>query len=105
MKKSFIIASVVGLCGLSMLQTACDNYDDLIPQEYNCILSLQQYGEQEIVLYRTGEDTRVEITTLKTGNVPTSTATATIKPMTEIEFAEYKISTGKLYKYLPQTDR
>lgn len=102
MKKSFIIASVVGLCGLSMLQTACDNYDDLIPQEYNCILSLQQYGEQEIVLYRTGEDTRVEITTLKTGNVPTSTATATIKPMTEIEFAEYKISTGKLYKYLPQ---
>ena len=33
MKKSFIIASIVGLGGLSMLQTACDNYDDLIPQQ------------------------------------------------------------------------
>ena len=102
MKKSFIIASIVGLGGLSMLQTACDNYDDLIPQQYNCILSLQQYGEQDVVLYRTGEDTKVEITTLKTGSVPTSTAVANVIPMTEIQFAEYKVMTGKNYKYLPQ---
>ena len=102
MKKSFMIASIVALGGLSMLQTACDNYDDLIPQEYNCILSLQQYGEQEIVMYRTGEPTVYEITTLKTGNVPTSTASATVVPMTEVQFAEYKVNTGKDYKYLPQ---
>ena len=102
MKKSFIIASIVGLGGLSMLQTACDNYDDLIPQQYNCILSLQQYGEQDVVLYRTGEDTKVEITTLKTGSVPTSTAVASVTPMTEIQFAEYKVMTGKNYKYLPK---
>lgn len=101
MKKSFIIASIVGLGGLSVLQTACDNYDDLIPQQYNCILSLQQYGEQDIVLYRTGENTTFEITTLKTGNVPTSLAEATITPMSEVQFAEYKIITGKNYKYLP----
>ena len=102
MKKSFIIASIVGLGGLSVLQTACDNYDDLIPQQYNCILSLQQYGEQEVILYRTGEDTKFEITTLKTGSVPTSTASAAITPMSEVEFAEYKVNTGKNYKYLPQ---
>jgi len=102
MKKSFIIASIVGLGGLSMLQTACDNYDDLIPQQYNCILSLQKYGEQEVVLYRTGEDTKIEITTLKTGSVPNSTASASIKAMNEIQFEEYKALTGLDYKYLPQ---
>lgn len=102
MKKSFMIASIVALGGLSMLQTACDNYDDLVPQEYNCILSLQQYGEQDVVLYRTGEDTKFVITTLKTGNVPTSTASATVSPMSEVQFAEYQVTTGKNYKYLPQ---
>ncbi|MBO5251931.1 MAG: DUF1735 domain-containing protein [Bacteroidaceae bacterium] len=101
MKKSFIIASIVCLGGLSMLQTSCDNYDDLIPEQYNCILSLQQYGEQDMVLYRTGVNTEFEITTLKTGNVPTSTAAATITPMTEVQFAEYMAMTGKNYKYLP----
>lgn len=102
MKKSFIIASIVALGGLSALQTACDNYDDLVPQEYNCILSLQKYGEQDIILYRTGNNTDYEITTLKTGNVPTSVATAVVKAMTEAEFADYQQITGKDYKYLPQ---
>lgn len=101
MKKSFIIASIVCLGGLSMLQTSCDNYDDLIPEQYNCILSLQQYGEHDVTLYRTGENTEFEITTLKTGNVPTSTAAATVTPMTEVQFAEYMATTSKNYKYLP----
>lgn len=33
---------IFGICTLSMLQTGCDNYEDLIPQEYNTILSLKQ---------------------------------------------------------------
>lgn len=102
MKKTFIIASIVALGGLSVLQTACDNYDDLVPQEYNCILSLQQYGEHDLILYRTGVNTTFEISTLKTGNVPTSMAMATIAPMTEAQFAEYQSLTGKNYKYLPK---
>lgn len=101
MKKSLIIAGIVGLGGLSVLQTACDNYDDLIPQQYNCILSLQQYGEQELVLYRTGEDTKFEITTLKSGNVPTASASAAIEIMNLAQFEAYCTSTGKNYKRLP----
>ena len=102
MKKSFIIASIVALGGLSVLQTACDNYDDLVPQEYNCILSLQQYGEQDLILYRTGVNTEFEISTLKTGNVPASLASATIAPMTQAQFNDYLAVTGKQYKYLPK---
>ena len=83
------------------MQTACDNYDDLVPQEYNCILSMQEYGDQQIVLYRTGEDTEYVITTLKSGNVPTSTANASVEIMNQAQFEEYCTYAGKSYKRLP----
>lgn len=98
MKKSLIILS---LCGMSMFHTGCDNYDDLIPQEYNVILSLKQSGEQDIVLYKTGEPTTVEITAMKTGSVPGIPANAKISAMSEAQFAEYLSLTGKNYKRLP----
>lgn len=79
-----------------MFHTGCDNYDDLIPQEYNVILSLKQSGEQDIVLYKTGEPTTVEITAMKTGSVPGIPANAKISAMSEAQFAEYLSLTGKI---------
>lgn len=99
MKKLTIL---LGLCGLSMLYSSCDNYDDLIPQKYNTILSMKQYGEQDIILYRTGENTEFEITAMKTGSVTGTTAAAKISSMSQAAFAEYLELAGKSYKYLPQ---
>ena len=98
MKKSIYI---LGICAFSLMQTGCDNYDDLIPQEYNTILSLKEEGEQEVVLYRTGSDTEFDVTAMKTGSVPTSEAHATLAAMSEAYFERYIQLTGKRYKRLP----
>lgn len=97
MKKS-IIASV---CGLFMLLAACDNYDNLIPHQYDTILSMKQYGEQNITLYRTGEDTKYQISVMKTGSVPDNSAKVTVKAMSQAQFQSYLNNTGKNYKRLP----
>lgn len=97
MKKS-IIASV---CGLFMLFAACDNYDNLIPHQYDTVLSMKQYGEQNMTLYRTGEDTKYEITVIKTGSVPDNSAKVNVKAMSEAQFVNYLNNTGKKYKRLP----
>ena len=92
---------IFGLCGMLFSQTACDNYDDLIPQEYNTILSMKQAGEKDIILYKTGENTIYEIVTQKNGAKPTNTATADVEVMNAVDFAEYLAKTGKSYKMLP----
>lgn len=98
MKKSIYI---LGICALSLMQTGCDNYDDLIPQEYNTILSLKNSGEQDVVLYRTGEDTELEVTAMKTGSEPGNEAHASMTAMSNDYFERYMQSTGKKYKRLP----
>ena len=91
---------IFGICTLSMLQTGCDNYEDLIPQEYNTILSLKQSGEQEILL-NTTRDTVFNITVMKTGSMPDNEAHAEILPMSENHFKQYSESSGKDYRRLP----
>ena len=49
------ISIALCLCGMILMNTSCDNYDDTYPQEYEKILSLQTIGEQAVDLYKTGE--------------------------------------------------
>ena len=51
------ISIALCLCGMILMNTSCDNYDDTYPQEYEKILSLQTTGEQAVDLYKTGEAT------------------------------------------------
>ena len=92
---------ILGLCSISMLAGSCDNIEELIPQEYHVILSMQQSGEKDMVLYRTGIDTEYEITAIKSGSEPASTAKAVVEAMTDKEFEVYLSKLGKLYKKLP----
>lgn len=48
---------ILGLCSMAILVASCENMGELIPQEYHVILSMQQSGEKDLVLYRTGVDT------------------------------------------------
>lgn len=98
MKFKFIIWT---LLSAAVLVTSCDTMDELIPQEYNVILSMQQSGEQDLVLYRTGMNTEYEITAIKSGSVPTSTAKAEVGVMTDEDFEVYMDKIGKTYKKLP----
>lgn len=45
------LIKIIGVCGLIAGFSSCDNYDDIIPQEYNKILSLKVYGEQQDVKF------------------------------------------------------
>ena len=58
------ISIALCLCGMILMNTSCDNYDDTYPQEYEKILSLQTTGEQAVDLYKTGEATNYSITVI-----------------------------------------
>ena len=81
------ISIALCLCGMILMNTSCDNYDDTYPQEYEKILSLQTTGEQAVDLYKTGEATNYSITVIKSGSQPTLTASAHIGAMDAVNFA------------------
>ena len=96
MKKILFISL---LCGLMFSYTACDKYDDTYPKEYNKILSLKQVGEKDIILYKTGQDASFDITVMKSGNAPASTAQAMLTVLSDKELKEYNES----YTILPSS--
>ena len=96
--KKIILA---GLCGMMLLFGSCESYDNIEPEKYNKIISLQNAGEQSLDLYRTGENTIYTITAMKGGYTPDVAAKATVSVMNESEFAEYKEISGQDYKILP----
>ena len=97
MKKTILAA----LCVTALMMSSCESYDNIVPEKYNKIISLQNAGEQPLNLYRTGENTIYTITAMKGGYTPDVAAKATVSVMNEIEFAEYKEISGQDYKILP----
>lgn len=95
------IKTYIALFGLLILGYSCETYEDLIPGEYDKILSLKNVGEQNITLYETGEDGKYELTVLKGGNNPTASAQAEIKIMSDMELEIYSQTVGKQYNLIP----
>lgn len=89
------------LLGILFLGYSCEGYDDLIPSEYDKILSLTVVGEQTLTLYETGEDGNYPISVMKGGNKPNATAEAKIKVMDEVELEIHSQVVGKSYTLLP----
>lgn len=98
-KKIFYII----ICSFLLLGYSCENYDELIPKEYDKILSMKEVGEQNLVLYTTGEDGTFELTIMKGGNTPETKAQAEVRVMNEIELSDYSKLVGKEYKLLPSS--
>lgn len=96
MKKSLLIPF---LCGLLFVYTACDEYDDTYPNEYHKILSLKQAGEENIILYNTGQDASFDITVMKSGYDPSLTAQAKLTVLSDEAMKEY----NENYTILPST--
>ena len=89
------------LTGLMILGYSCENYDDLIPAEYDNILSLKEYGEQNITLYETGEDTMHPLVVMKGGNNPKLTSEVAIRVMNNVELGVHSDLVGKSYTLIP----
>src|SRR5690554_2762538 len=91
----------IALFGLLMLAFSCETYEDIIPSEYDEIISLKIVGEQDLTLYHTGEDGFYDFTILKGGNNPSATVEAELKVMSEMELNNYSKEVGKVYSLLP----
>ena len=67
------------LAGLILLNTSCENYDETkIPEKYHKVLVLQSAGEQDLTLYRTGEDSDYPMCIIKAGSEDGLSAKATL---------------------------
>ena len=91
------------ICSFLLLGYSCENYDELIPKEYEKILSMKEVGEQNLILYTTGEDGAFEVTVMKGGKTPELKAEAEVGVMNEAELADYSKLVGKEYKLLPSS--
>ena len=69
------------ICSFLLLGYSCENYDELIPKEYEKILSMKEVGEQNLILYTTGEDGAFEVTIMKGGKTPEIKAEAEVAVM------------------------
>ena len=81
--------------------SACESYDDIIPAEYNKILSIKDGGEQNLTLYNSGEQTEYNITTIKAGADPSQVAQATLSVMNVQQFEAYLAEVGRTFQILP----
>ena len=100
MKKKFIYTITVGLL---LIAYSCENYDGLVPAEFEKILSIKDVGEHNLTLYNTGEDGEYTMTILKGGYASNISALAELSVMSEAELAAYSTTIGKAYSLLPSS--
>ena len=99
MKKKYLIMSLAVALGLA----SCENFDNIVPAQYNKILSMQVSGEQQLSLYATGENNNYTITVMKGGYDNKATATATVDVMTDEEYSNWLEANARSYVRIPQS--
>uniref|UniRef100_A0AB33JCQ0 DUF1735 domain-containing protein n=1 Tax=Prevotella sp. GTC17260 TaxID=3236796 RepID=A0AB33JCQ0_9BACT len=99
-KKFFYTA----LALMTLTTTGCEQYDNLFPDKYHSIITLQTSDHQDVTLYTTGEDGKYQLTILKGGSEPSQTATGKVTPMSEAAFATYCKTWGLDKSRLPDAD-
>lgn len=109
MKKS-IIAS--GLIALLALTTGCDKYE-IYPESYDGVFTIRNAGTKDLTVYATDNIAEVPFIVMKGGYKPEVTSTATLKVMSDEEFADYQEKAGNLpyvavgsncYSFSPELD-
>lgn len=99
MKK--IIYYTAFLAGMMLLNTSCENYDEIkIPEKYHKVLILQTAGEQDLTLYRTGEDSEYRMSVIKAGSEDNMSATGKLE-ISEEWLAKYNEENARRLVMLP----
>ncbi len=76
------------------------SYEDLIPEQYDKILYLKTFGQQNLELFDDGSLVDYSLTVVKTGSDPTANAQAQVKIMTQEEIDRDDRYQGNNYKVL-----
>lgn len=77
-----------------------DSYEDLIPEQYDKILYLKNYGQQTLELFDDGSPVDYSLTVVKTGSNPAATAQAQVKIMSQTEIDKDARYQGNNYKVI-----
>lgn len=76
------------------------SYEELIPEQYDKILYLKTFGQQNLELFDDGSLVDYSLTVVKTGSDPTANAQAQVKVMTQEEIDKDDRYQGNNYKVL-----
>ena len=81
--------------------TGCEDSRNEYLEDYQTMIYFRNGGEQDITLYRVGEDTWYEIPVCKGGRDLEGTATATVVSMNRTQIDIYNMDNGTDYTQLP----
>lgn len=86
-----------------LVNTSCEQYDDLYSEEYHKILSIKTDNTiQELTLYSTGENAEYSFTVLKGGINPELSSEATISTMSEGDLKAYNEKNDLNFALIPE---
>lgn len=86
-----------------LVNTSCEQYDDLYSEEYNKVLSIKTDNTiQELTLYSTGDDAEYSFTVLKGGTSPELSSAATISTMSEDELKAFNENNDLDFALIPE---
>lgn len=91
------------LCASALVLTSCEKHFDPVPDNYDTVIVLKEFGEQQLTLYDTGEDGIYEVGVFKSGKDPQSTTQVGLRIMDESALAIYSQEIGRNYKALPNS--
>ena len=100
MKKSIFIYILAATLTLVGAWSCADHRSDYM-EEFQTVLYFRNGGEQDITLYRTGEDALYNIPVCKSGRNLESISSAVVMPFSEAQMTAYNINTGSSYALIP----
>lgn len=89
------------LCGLVLTMASCDDNKDEFLDHYATIFYFLDSGEQDLTLYKTGEDTEYSITINKAGSELQSAGVVSVAALDQNQLALYNQENGTGYTLLP----
>ena len=91
------------LLGLLVLITSCDDNKDEFLSDFDTIFYFLNSGEQNLTLYKTGENTDYAVTINKAGSDLGSAGTVSVAVLDDSQMALYNQENGTDYTALPET--
>lgn len=99
MNKLYIPLYALMLAGIS----SCEKNFDPIPDDFSSIIVMQEFGEKNVALYDTGENTSFEFNVFKSGKNPEVSTQVGINVLDAASLSIYAQNIGRDYVLLPSS--
>ncbi|MCD8183372.1 MAG: DUF1735 domain-containing protein [Bacteroides sp.] len=99
--KKYICYYLLLAVSLPFTQSACEDGRDEYLSDFSTILYFRDSGAISMTLYKTGENTKYQLSVVKAGSDTGATASVSAKVMDNAELLAYNAAEGANYKSLP----